>query len=577
MSSFFFVENILPPPEDCFSLVEKENIEKEYSQKNIHNSDIYNSYSQDDIPKAEDFLHYNPYNFVQDNEERAGKNVATPLALGHLSSPLFQGNQESSPFFSPYDSHHHSEDHHSLDTLEEAALRFPSVVFQGEFNAKHRQQRHFFPVNRQFPHEEPFYKFTGKEELILHQQKNLSQSLEKKNQPSLKNSQNSNNIPNPKTTHGLSNDFQKIQQHPLYSPFASSLPHGQKVLPPQENYSSSPFSQPEEIFYNPLDVDDLEVQGYKNIVDGVDCLGPRIFQPPIEPKKKEELSPFMNQKSQNFKKKKEPLVKQDKEFYSQEDHSFSKDQPHWEKPKEWIHKVTKSVQEGVDMVEKLLEKPLDKPSYYGHRQRLKDRFLKSPKAVPDYELVELLLFLVYPRQDVKEKAKEFLGKYGGSLQRFIQEESRKGSPSLRFIVQLVKEIAERMLMADTKEGPLLNDSQKVLDYCHVIMGHLPHEQFRIFFLDRLYRLICEEVQQTGTIDQVSLYPREVIKRALEINATSIILIHNHPSGNTNPSQADIDLTNFLKNSLMPFNIILLDHFIVGRKSHFSFRENNLLS
>lgn len=215
-------------------------------------------------------------------------------------------------------------------------------------------------------------------------------------------------------------------------------------------------------------------------------------------------------------------------------------------------------------------------SCHGHRQRLRERFLKAPKVMTDYELIELLLFWVYPRQDVKQKAKDHLQNHGGSFSVFFQKESQKLSSSLGFVLTLIQEVSARLLLTQIKETPLLNDSKKVLDYCRLTMAHLPREEFRIFFLDRLYGLLGEETQQVGTVDQVSLYPREVLKRALDMNATSIILAHNHPSGNTTPSKADKDLTSFLSKSLAPFNVTLLDHFIVGHEGHFSFREHGLL-
>ena len=492
---------------DSSSLQKINQREKNNSQLNIVAQNIYQSKNNNyyescnqslcETPQGSSFFNQNPY----------------------IHSYGYKENKSSCETSSNLNATHNTEQNHNdqLDTLEEAALRFPEIVFQGEFNAKQRHQRGFFPANRKFSPEDSMY--TTEHSVPIH-------------------------FPQEKT---FVNVFKKLQKES-----------------PEENFQYIQQSQkkshgiPEEIYYSP---EDIQPQEQKQNLEH------EHFDLPIF------LTQNVDKNTSKTAKKSFKNKEKDLSYNTQGEQSSENS---WDKPKEWIQKVTKSVQDGVEMVEKLLEKPLEKPSYYGHRQRLKERFLKAPKAVPDYEIVELILFFVYPRQDVKEKAKEILGKYGHSLQRFIQEESRKGSPSLRFIVQLIKEIVERMLIADTKEGPLLNDSQKVLDYCHVTMGHLPHEQFRIFFLDRLYRLICEEIQQTGTIDQVSLYPREVIKRALEINATSIILIHNHPSGNTNPSKADIDLTHFLKNSLMPFNITLLDHFIVGRKSHFSFRENQIL-
>lgn len=222
-----------------------------------------------------------------------------------------------------------------------------------------------------------------------------------------------------------------------------------------------------------------------------------------------------------------------------------------------------------------MERPVKKerPHYHGHRQRLKERFLKNPSVLPDYELLELILYLVYPRQDVKPKAKTLLEEHG-SLSHVIQKVS---SSSLAFVFQLINEVAKRLLREDLKKGPLLNSAHKVVEYCHLYMAHLTIEQFHLFFLDRKYFLIRDEVHQGGTLDQVPLYPREVLKRALELNAAHLIMVHNHPSGDPTPSTADIEMTQHLKTSLLPFSIRVVDHFIIGRQGYFSFREHGLMT
>jgi DNA repair protein RadC len=194
--------------------------------------------------------------------------------------------------------------------------------------------------------------------------------------------------------------------------------------------------------------------------------------------------------------------------------------------------------------------------------------------MPDYELLELLLYFVYPRQDVKPKAKALLEEYG-SLSRVIHMAG--ASSPLRFVFQLVQEASRRLVIHDVRQQPVLNNTQRVLEYCHMTMAHLSVEQFRILFLDRKYNLIADDIHQSGTIDQTALYPREVLKRALEISATYLMLVHNHPSGDPSPSSADITLTQHLKTTLAPLGIRILDHFIIGRFGHFSFRAHELLS
>lgn len=223
-----------------------------------------------------------------------------------------------------------------------------------------------------------------------------------------------------------------------------------------------------------------------------------------------------------------------------------------------------------------MERPLTpkKPHYYGHRQRLKERFLKDPTLLPDYELLELVLYWVYPRQDVKPQAKVLLEEHK-TLKNVICN-TQSSCLSLSTAFQAIAEIARRMMLQEIKNTSLLNNTQRVVDYCQLTMAHLKIEQFRIFFLDRKYFLLADELQQKGTLDQVPLYPRELLKRILELNAACLIMVHNHPSGDPTPSQADIEITKHLKHSLLPFNIRVLDHFIMGRQGYFSFREQGLL-
>lgn len=215
-----------------------------------------------------------------------------------------------------------------------------------------------------------------------------------------------------------------------------------------------------------------------------------------------------------------------------------------------------------------------KPHYHGHRQRLKKRFLKDPALLPDYELLELILYWVYPRQDVKPQAKALLDEHK-NLKNVVWN-TNSSCLSLSTAFQAIGEMARRMMLQEIKSASLLNNAQRVVEYCQLTMAHLKVEQFRLFFLDRKYFLLADEMQQAGTLDQVSLYPREVLKRALELNAACLIMVHNHPSGDPTPSQADIEITKNLKHSLLPFTVRVIDHFIIGRHGYFSFREQGLL-
>jgi DNA repair protein RadC len=191
----------------------------------------------------------------------------------------------------------------------------------------------------------------------------------------------------------------------------------------------------------------------------------------------------------------------------------------------------------------------------------------------------MLLYWAYPRQDVKPLAKQLLGALG-SLSHVVAATPQRlmefGASGAEFAFAFLQEISRRLLQEELRTMPLLNNTTRVIEYCRLTMSHLTQEQFRLFFLDRKYFLISDEVQHSGTLDQTSLYPREVMKRALVLNAAALILIHNHPSGDPHPSSADISLTHHLQSSLLPFNIRLLDHFIIGRYGYFSFREQQLL-
>lgn len=219
----------------------------------------------------------------------------------------------------------------------------------------------------------------------------------------------------------------------------------------------------------------------------------------------------------------------------------------------------------------------EKPHYLGHRQRLRQRFLVNPTALPDYELLEMILYWAYPRVDTKARAKAMMEQYGDLNTMITRAEKGEFTEALNTVFCVFKELMRRTLLTDVHDRELMNNAQAVITYCHAEMAHLDIEQFRLFFLDKKYHLICDDIQQKGTVDQVSLYPREVMKRALDVGASCLIMVHNHPTGDPSPSKADIELTHYLRDSLRPFRIQVLDHFIVGKKGYFSFREQGILS
>lgn len=218
----------------------------------------------------------------------------------------------------------------------------------------------------------------------------------------------------------------------------------------------------------------------------------------------------------------------------------------------------------------------------GHRDRLRGRFLKSgPGAFEDYELLELALFSAIPRRDVKPLAKQLLIRFGGIagvLAADINDlQSVKGiSASTAVFIKNMHALTTRLLLNDIKGKPVLSSWSTLIDYCTVAMAHEKQEHFRILFLNRKNQLIADEVKQTGTVDHVSVYPREVMKRALELGASAIILVHNHPSGDPTPSDGDIEMTHEIIRAARPLDITIHDHVIIGRQGHTSFKSMGLL-
>jgi DNA repair protein RadC len=222
------------------------------------------------------------------------------------------------------------------------------------------------------------------------------------------------------------------------------------------------------------------------------------------------------------------------------------------------------------------------PHYYGHRERLRGRFREAgADAVSDYELLELLLFRALPRRDVKPLAKSLLEKFGSFAEVITAPEARlaevKGlGDSGVTELKIVQAAASRLLRGKVKKRPALSSWSAVLDYCRTAQAFADRELFRVLFLDKRNQLIADEVQQTGTIDHTPVYPREVVKRALELSATAIILVHNHPSGDPTPSHADIQMTQQIISVAQPLGISVHDHIIVGKEGHASLRGLKLI-
>ncbi|MFZ1662334.1 MAG: DNA repair protein RadC [Paracoccaceae bacterium] len=223
------------------------------------------------------------------------------------------------------------------------------------------------------------------------------------------------------------------------------------------------------------------------------------------------------------------------------------------------------------------------PSYIrDHRQRLRTRLLEGgAAAMPDYELLELVLFRAIPRQDVKPLARRLLevfGDFSGVVSApasRLEEVTGVGAAVVQEL-RIVEAAAHRLARARVMNRHVLSSWDQLLDYCRTAMAHRATEQFRILFLDRKNILIADEEQARGTVDHVPVYPREIVKRALEINASALILVHNHPSGDPTPSQSDILVTGQIKDAAQVMGIVLHDHLIIGKTHVLSFRSSGYL-
>ncbi len=224
----------------------------------------------------------------------------------------------------------------------------------------------------------------------------------------------------------------------------------------------------------------------------------------------------------------------------------------------------------------------EKPHHLGHRKRLRQRFMcAGAEALPDYELLECLLFRVIPVRDTKPLAKALLAKFGslaGVLaarpERLKEVEGVGDAVTEEFA--LLHATSVRIMKRGLEKRPLLQSWSQLIDYCRTSMAFSETELFRVLFLDKRNALIADEIQQEGTVDHAPVYPREVVKRALELAASAIILVHNHPSGDPTPSRADIDMTREIVSAAKPLGVVIHDHIIVGRQGHASLKGLKLI-
>ncbi|MGF1476975.1 MAG: DNA repair protein RadC [Geminicoccaceae bacterium] len=231
--------------------------------------------------------------------------------------------------------------------------------------------------------------------------------------------------------------------------------------------------------------------------------------------------------------------------------------------------------------------------YHGHRERLRNRFKEQgPESLADYELLEQLLFYSIRRRDTKPIAKELIERFGGlgavfaaeptriaeapSLAAVAEDAEDKDLPFTAILIKTVQALMERIAKEQIKDRAVIGSWTALIDYLTLALAHETKEQLRVLFLDRKNVLIKDEVLGKGTVDHTPLYPREVVSRALELSASAIILVHNHPSGDPNPSRPDIEMTKQVVAALSTVGISLHDHVIVGKNGHTSFKGLKLI-
>ncbi len=222
------------------------------------------------------------------------------------------------------------------------------------------------------------------------------------------------------------------------------------------------------------------------------------------------------------------------------------------------------------------------PGYLGHRARMREKLIKAgPDALLDHEMLEMVLFLALPRRDTKPIARALLAQFGsfaGAIAAPPQELRRVeglGDAGLAAL-KLVQGAALRLAGAEVLDKPVLNNWDRLLGYLNASLARERIEQFRVLYLDSRNRLIADEAQARGTVNHTPVYPREIVKRALELHATALILVHNHPSGDPTPSRADIEMTAAIKQAAQVLEIVLHDHLIVGNGRHLSLKREGLL-
>ena len=234
------------------------------------------------------------------------------------------------------------------------------------------------------------------------------------------------------------------------------------------------------------------------------------------------------------------------------------------------------------MMEEADAPPAALPHFAGHRERLRERFRKGGSAaLADYEFLELILFRAVPRRDVKPIAKALIARFGsyaevlGARPERLAEVAGLGEAAITEL-KIVEAAARRLAQSSIEKRRNLGSTTAVVDYCRTAMAFIDHEEFRILFLDKKNQLLADEVQGVGTIDHAPVYPREVMRRALELGATALILVHNHPSGDPTPSTADIAMTMQISTLGKALNIVVHDHLVIGRQGHASFRGLKLI-
>ena len=224
----------------------------------------------------------------------------------------------------------------------------------------------------------------------------------------------------------------------------------------------------------------------------------------------------------------------------------------------------------------------ENPHYLGHRARLRERFLGAGgDALPDYELLELILFSARPRGDVKPLAKNLLKTFGSFAKVINADDAAlrnvdEVGDAVIAALKTIRIATQRLIKSEIDDQPVIQSWTALLDYCKLVMGSSKVEEFRVLFLNHRHALIADEVMQRGTINHTPVYPREIVKRALELSAAAIILLHNHPSGDPTPSKADIDITQKIIDAAATVNVTVHDHVIITSTGHYSFKSYGVI-